>query len=119
LITKVAVARLPMEEYGEFTAHCYISHHDKAEHLVLTRNLPPAPDQPVLVRMHSERKLGDLFLKSRDESRNKLMLALKKIQEHGSGALVYIRKHKKNFLSAQIQKMRSEDSNTSSSDAEK
>ncbi len=119
LITKVATARLPMEEFGEFIAHCYVSHHDQAEHLVLTKNLSQEPKEGTLVRMHSERKFGDLFLKTRDDSRKKLYLALKIIHERGSGALVYIRKHKSNFLSNQLKNLFPDESDNGAHEAEK
>jgi 3,4-dihydroxy 2-butanone 4-phosphate synthase/GTP cyclohydrolase II len=110
LVSKVATARLPTGEFGDFVAHCYISHHDKAEHLVLAKNLDPdRKGNQVLVRMHSERKFGDLFLETGEHSKDKLNLALRAINEHGSGALVYIRKHKTGFLSRQIKKMVADD----------
>lgn len=106
LISKVASAKLPTEEFGAFQAHCYISHHDKAEHLVLTRGLEQnEPSKPTLVRMHSERKLGDLFLGGKIDGRSKLTSALSKINEKGRGALVYIRKNKSNFISTQLRNL--------------
>jgi 3,4-dihydroxy 2-butanone 4-phosphate synthase / GTP cyclohydrolase II len=119
LITKVAKAKLPTEDYGEFTAHCYLSNHDKAEHLVLTKGLSEEPTSPTLVRMHSERKLGDLFLHTKEESRNKLNSALQKINEYGSGALVYIRKHKTHFISEQLKQMKPESTKDAASKMEK
>lgn len=119
LITKIAKTRLPTQDYGTFSAHCYISNHDKAEHLVLTKNIEGTPDEPILVRVHSERKLGDLFLKTTENSRQKLGSALSAIHKEGKGALVYIRKQKTNILSSQIENICEDSSSKKQHETEK
>ena len=49
------------------------------------------PDKPTLVRMHSECLMGDVFRSLRTRSGEYLDLAMKRIDEEGSGVLVYLR----------------------------
>ena len=49
------------------------------------------PDQPELVRMHSECLTGDVFGSLRCDCGKQLHQAMKQISENGSGVLVYMR----------------------------
>ncbi|HMO18004.1 MAG TPA: 3,4-dihydroxy-2-butanone-4-phosphate synthase [Oligoflexia bacterium] len=99
LIHRVATAKLPTEHFGEFEAHCYVSKHDQGEHLVLSKNIIKNEDvqKPTLVRMHSERRTGDLFFDEAVPGRLNLLRSMRRIEEEGRGALVYIRKNKSGF----------------------
>lgn len=48
-------------------------------------------NQPVLVRMHSQNLLGDVFADTAHPSGKLLHTAMRMIQRHGSGAVVYLR----------------------------
>ncbi|MGC9007441.1 MAG: GTP cyclohydrolase II, partial [Sulfurihydrogenibium sp.] len=51
------------------------------------------PEEPTLVRVHSECLTGDIFGSLRCDCQNQLHQALKKISEEGKGVLVYMRGH--------------------------
>ena len=87
-------ANLPTAKYGNFEAHCFISNHDQAEHLVLSKG-DYQSTEPVLTRMHSEKKLGDIFSITKGNDRNKIDRSLSIISKEGRGVLVYIRKAKR------------------------
>lgn len=52
---------------------------------------PIDADAPVLVRMHSQNLLGDVFGDASQPSGQTLRDAMRMIQDHGSGAVVYLR----------------------------
>ena len=59
LIERVAEARVPTD-HGEFTAVSYRSLVDANEHIALIKG-KITPDEPMLVRVHSECLTGDVF----------------------------------------------------------
>ena len=89
LIERVAEARLPTH-YGKFKAIAYKSHVDAGEHIALTIG-EWSPDEPVLVRIHSECLTGDVFGSLRCDCGEQIDLALKQISEAGSGIFLYMR----------------------------
>src|SRR5690606_28851135 len=89
IIVPVSKANLPTEKYGDFKAHCFISNHDEAEHLVLAKG-DISNGLPVLTRMHSEKKLSDIFSFPNKYDRNKIDSSLARISKEGRGVLVYI-----------------------------
>lgn len=91
LIERVSSARLPTE-HGEFTAYVYRSRLDNIEHMALVKNKVEGM-QNVLVRVHSECLTGDIFDSTRCDCGEQLKLAMKKINEEGSGVIVYLRGH--------------------------
>ncbi len=88
-IKRIAEARLPTR-YGEFRAYAYESPFDPGEHIALTIGEWTA-DQPVLTRIHSECLTGDVFGSMRCDCGEQLGLALKKLGQEGTGALLYMR----------------------------
>ncbi|MCC7191330.1 MAG: 3,4-dihydroxy-2-butanone-4-phosphate synthase [Phycisphaeraceae bacterium] len=87
-------------EHGQFTLHAYRSVVDPFPHVALTcgdvgqldgAGLPLEITQPVLVRMHSQNLLGDVFGDIQQPSARTLRASLRMIQNAGSGALVYLR----------------------------
>jgi 3,4-dihydroxy 2-butanone 4-phosphate synthase/GTP cyclohydrolase II len=91
LVVKEQVVRLPTD-YGDFDLHMYRSVLDDTHHLALVRGTI-TPDEPVMVRVHSECLTGDVFGSMRCDCGNQLHSALRQIDEAGRGVLVYMRRH--------------------------
>ncbi len=89
LIERVAETRLPTR-YGEFKAIGYRSYFDQGEHIALTKG-EWNPDDPVMVRIHSECLTGDVFGSLRCDCGEQVELALKTLSEEGVGVLLYMR----------------------------
>ncbi len=89
LIEKVADANLPTF-HGEFKLILYTSLVDHKEHVALVKG-EINPDNPVLVRMHSECLTGDVFHSQRCDCHDQLNAALEKISKEDTGVIVYMR----------------------------
>ena len=89
LIERVAEARLP-SRWGEFKAIAYKSYVDQGEHIALTIG-KWEPDEPVLVRIHSECLTGDVFGSLRCDCGEQRELALDIISKQGAGVFLYMR----------------------------
>ena len=89
LIERVGEARLPTR-YGEFEAFAYKSLVDPDEHLALVMG-EISPDEPVLVRVHSECATGDVFGSRRCDCGDQLDLAMQAIAREGHGVFLYMR----------------------------
>jgi len=80
---------------GPFTAIAYRSHVDPLPHLALCRGdigkTRGDIDRPVLVRMHSQNLLGDVFGDRAQPSGDTLHAAMRMIADAGEGAVVYLR----------------------------
>ncbi len=88
-VKRVAEARLPTK-YGVFKVFAYESPYDTGEHIALTIG-DWTPDQPVLTRIHSECLTGDVFGSMRCDCGEQMELALSKLGQEGTGALLYMR----------------------------
>lgn len=89
LIVRETEVKLPTE-FGEFTAYGYTSIIDQKESIALVKgNI--LPDEPVLVRVHSECLTGDVFGSHRCDCGPQLHAALQQIEQEGSGILLYMR----------------------------
>ncbi|MDF2936037.1 MAG: ribBA [Paenibacillaceae bacterium] len=89
LIKREVEVRLPTD-FGEFTAIAYTNEVDNKEHVALVKGTIN-PEEPVLVRVHSECLTGDVFHSHRCDCGPQLDSALKQIDENGSGILLYMR----------------------------
>ncbi len=87
-------------ELGDFTLIAYRSAVDALPHVALVcgdagrlgdTNQPIPIAAPVLVRMHSQNLLGDVFQDAQDPSGKTLQAAMRMIQKAGHGAIVYLR----------------------------
>lgn len=87
-------------EVGRFTLIAYRSAVDALPHVALVcgdvgrrdpSGVPIQIPDPVLVRMHSQNLLGDVFLDVAQPSGRTLRLAMQRIQAAGRGAVVYLR----------------------------
>ncbi|MEZ0324040.1 MAG: bifunctional 3,4-dihydroxy-2-butanone-4-phosphate synthase/GTP cyclohydrolase II [Hydrogenothermaceae bacterium] len=90
-VKREAEAFLPTK-YGVFKIYGYINTLDGTEHVALTMG-DINPEEPVLVRVHSECLTGDIFGSLRCDCQNQLHRALQMIAQEGKGVLVYMRGH--------------------------
>ncbi|MCD8533943.1 MAG: GTP cyclohydrolase II, partial [Verrucomicrobia bacterium] len=89
LISFEAVVDMPTD-YGDFKLHLYRSLTDSLEHLALVKGQID-PDQPVLVRVHSECLTGDVFGSRRCDCGPQLHKAMQLVEQEGSGIILYMR----------------------------
>lgn len=89
LVRRVATAKLPTD-FGEFKAIAYECPIKNEHHIALVMG-EFAPDEKVMVRVHSECLTGDVFHSVRCDCGTQLNAALKMIAENGKGVLVYMR----------------------------
>ncbi|QHA92373.1 bifunctional 3,4-dihydroxy-2-butanone-4-phosphate synthase/GTP cyclohydrolase II [Bacillus sp. N1-1] len=89
LVQKEVEIELPTE-FGSFRAVGYSNIIDQKEHVALIKG-EIFPDQPTLVRVHSECLTGDVFGSFRCDCGPQLHAALAQIEEEGHGVLLYMR----------------------------
>jgi len=89
LVERVVSATLPTKFYGTFKAVGYKT--PLGEIVALVKG--DVSEGDVLVRIHSECLTGDVFHSLRCDCGEQLERALKKIDEEGKGALIYMRGH--------------------------
>jgi 3,4-dihydroxy 2-butanone 4-phosphate synthase/GTP cyclohydrolase II len=89
-VRKVIEARLPTE-FGEFKIQVWENILDGSQNAVLVKG-EINPDEPTLVRVHSECLTGDVFGSLRCDCGPQLKKALEMISKEGKGVLVYIRR---------------------------
>ena len=81
---------LPCRYGKDFRIHVYENALDGREHVAIVKG-EIDPEKPVLVRVHSENLMGDVFGSLRTLSGEYLDLSMKRIAEEGGGVLVYLR----------------------------
>jgi len=89
LVERVVEVRMPTD-FGEFRAVAYTNEVDNKEHVALVKG-DIDPNQPILVRVHSECLTGDVFHSHRCDCGPQLAAALQQIEAAGSGILLYMR----------------------------
>jgi 3,4-dihydroxy 2-butanone 4-phosphate synthase/GTP cyclohydrolase II len=89
LVTRSAHASMPTAA-GDFKAIVYENDIDHVDHIALVRG-DFGPEDPVLVRVHSECLTGDAFGSQRCDCGEQLQAALRMIEEEGRGVLLYMR----------------------------
>jgi len=89
LVRRIAETELPTE-VGHFKVIGYESVVDRREHLALVKG-DIGSKANVLVRMHSECLTGDVFGSQRCDCGEQLDAAMRRIEEEGLGAIVYLR----------------------------
>jgi len=101
LVTAYDVIKLPTD-WGDFDCHLYVSETDGSHHLALV-NGEIKPDEPTLLRVHSECLTGDVFMSQRCDCGGQLHTAMERIAEEG-GVLLYLRQEGRGIgLPAKIQ----------------
>ena len=89
MVRRVAQPRLPTQ-YGDFRLIAYRSDIEKKTHLALVLGTVK-PEDPVLVRVHSECITGDVFGSMRCDCGPQLHRAMEIIAAEGCGIIVYLR----------------------------
>jgi len=88
LVKREAEAALPTA-FGEFRAIAYTNEVDVHEHLALVKG-EIDPEEPVLVRVHSECLTGDVLTSRRCDCGDQLKGAMNMIDQEGRGVLLYM-----------------------------
>ncbi|MFQ5442031.1 MAG: bifunctional 3,4-dihydroxy-2-butanone-4-phosphate synthase/GTP cyclohydrolase II [Thermodesulfobacteriota bacterium] len=89
LVQRAGEAHLPSKYGGEFRAIAYTNDVDANEHLALIKG-EIDPDEPILVRVHSECLTGDVLGSERCDCGDQLKGALKMIEKEGRGVFLYM-----------------------------
>ena len=89
LVRRIAEANLPTR-YGDFRIHAFESLIDHDHHVALVMGQLD-PEEPVLVRVHSQCLTGDIFGSTRCDCGEQLDHALERIRREGRGVLLYLR----------------------------
>jgi 3,4-dihydroxy 2-butanone 4-phosphate synthase/GTP cyclohydrolase II len=91
LVHRIAEATVPTRHGGSFRAYVYKSDVDDGEHLALVKG-EIKPEEPVLVRAHTEYLPGDVFGSSDRDTAAVLHRAMEMIASAGSGVVLYLRR---------------------------
>lgn len=89
LVTRVSQAKLPTD-YGFFDIYAYENEIDNKEHIALVKGAIN-PEEPILVRVHSECLTGDVFASRRCDCGDQLHTTMQMIEESGKGIIIYLR----------------------------
>ncbi|MBI3398386.1 MAG: bifunctional 3,4-dihydroxy-2-butanone-4-phosphate synthase/GTP cyclohydrolase II [Deltaproteobacteria bacterium] len=89
LVRRAAEATIPTRYGGGFRAIVYENDADTHEHMALVKG-EINPDEPVLVRVHSECLTGDVFGSERCDCGDQLKCAMKLIEKQGKGVVLYM-----------------------------
>lgn len=89
-VQRVAEAKVPSCFGGEFQAVAFQNEIDDTTHLALVKG-EINPDEPVLVRVHSECLTGDVLGSLRCDCGGQLQTAMRMIGSEGSGVVLYMR----------------------------
>ena len=88
-VERVVTINMPTH-WGEFELIAFRDTFTDQEHLALVKGSWDQ-DEDVLVRIHSECLTGDVFGSGRCDCGNQIQIAMKLIQEHESGVVLYMR----------------------------
>ena len=89
-VHRAAETTIPTTVAGEFRAVVYENDVDNLLHIAMVKG-EIDPDKSILVRVHSECLTGDIFGSQRCDCGPQLHKAMAKMEEEGSGVLLYIR----------------------------
>ena len=90
LVKFVQSVNLPTNKYGNWELHLYQNLLDNSSHIAMVKG-KITPDEPVLVRVHSECLTGDVFGSQRCDCGDQLDEAMRMIEEAGKGVVLYLR----------------------------
>lgn len=110
ILEPIARAKLPTTYGGMFDAVCFRSKTDGSEHLALVkgdinRRDASGKQLPLLVRVQSEQRFGDLLGFLATPGWRKIQGALRAIDREGRGVFVYIRHPRRGILMEQIRNL--------------
>jgi 3,4-dihydroxy 2-butanone 4-phosphate synthase/GTP cyclohydrolase II len=89
LVSRVASPLLPTS-HGTWTIHAFHTETEHRTHVALVMG-DPKPDEPTLVRVHSECLTGDVFGSTRCDCGAQLHRAMETIEREGRGVILYLR----------------------------
>lgn len=89
-VTKRAQAVFPTRYGKDFRIHVFHNQLDGREHVAIVKGQVEA-DEPILVRVHSDCLMGDVFRSLRTLSGDYLEASLNMIEQEGKGICVYLR----------------------------
>ncbi len=89
-VHRAAETKIPTSVAGEFRAVVYENDVDNLLHIAMVKG-EIDPEKPTLVRVHSECLTGDIFGSLRCDCGPQLHKAMARMEEEGSGVLLYIR----------------------------
>jgi len=89
LVTRVASPQLPTDR-GAWTIHAFHTETEDRTHVALVMG-DPKPDEPTLVRVHSECLTGDVFGSTRCDCGEQLHRSMEMIEREGRGVILYLR----------------------------
>lgn len=89
LVRCAAETVLPTEFGGEFKLYVYENDVDNLEHVALVKG-EIDPEEPILVRVHSECLTGDVFGSKRCDCGPQLEKAMQIVREEGRGVILYM-----------------------------
>lgn len=89
-VRRISEANLPTCHGGDFKVVAYESEVDSGVHVALIKG-EITPDEPVLVRVHSQCLTGDVFGSLRCDCGPQLQAAMRIIVEEGRGVILYMR----------------------------
>ncbi len=92
-VKQVAECVFPTE-FGDFNMIIFENQLDNEQHIALVKG-DIHTESPVLVRVHSQSTMADVFHSLHNGKKNQLKTALKNIQDEGQGILVYLRQEGK------------------------
>ncbi|MBF0189562.1 MAG: bifunctional 3,4-dihydroxy-2-butanone-4-phosphate synthase/GTP cyclohydrolase II [Magnetococcales bacterium] len=90
LVHRVVETRLPTDFGGEWRLIVFANEVDEFQHVALVKG-EINPEEPVLVRVHSECLTGDVFGSQRCDCGSQLQAAMRRIGEEEQGILLYLR----------------------------
>ncbi|PID72382.1 MAG: bifunctional 3,4-dihydroxy-2-butanone-4-phosphate synthase/GTP cyclohydrolase II [Desulfobulbus propionicus] len=90
LVERAAEARLPTFHAGQFKVIAFANEVDHCEHVALVMG-DISPDEPTLVRVHSECLTGDVFGSARCDCGPQLHAAMRMVNQEGKGVILYMR----------------------------
>jgi 3,4-dihydroxy 2-butanone 4-phosphate synthase/GTP cyclohydrolase II len=89
-VHRAAETTIPTEHGGEFKIIAFENEVDDLLHIALVKG-EIDPEQPVLVRVHSECMTGDIFGSQRCDCGDQLHRAMAMIEKEGAGVIIYLR----------------------------
>ena len=90
MVRRSGGVKMPIRGAGEFTTYAYTNELNGETHLAVIKG-EISPDEPVLVRVHSECLTGDVFGSMRCDCGEQLASAIRQIDEAGKGVILYMR----------------------------
>jgi 3,4-dihydroxy 2-butanone 4-phosphate synthase/GTP cyclohydrolase II len=89
-VKKAAETVIPTEAGGDMKIIAYENSIDELTHLALVKG-EIKPEEPVLVRVHSECMTGDIFGSLKCDCGDQLKKTMEMMNEEGSGVILYLR----------------------------